>query len=186
VLLVTGGSQGARRLNETLIAALPALLTAGYRVLHVTGAANADAVREAVERLGITGDGYRAVPYVDDMALAYAAADLVVCRSGMMTVAETTTVGLPAIYVPLPIGNGEQRLNAAPVVAVGGARLVDDAAFTAERLLAEVHPLLADAGRLEAMGTAAATLGRRDADSRLAELVLGAGRQGAPARRRAR
>ena len=67
------------------------------------------------------------LPYIDDMAAAYAAADLALCRSGAMTCAELAAVGLPAVYVPLPIGNGEQRLNAEPAVAAGGAVLVDDA-----------------------------------------------------------
>ena len=71
-----------------------------------------------------------AVPYLDRMDLAYAAADLAICRSGAMTVAEVSAVGLPAVYVPLPIGNGEQRLNALPVVNAGGGMLVDDADLT--------------------------------------------------------
>ena len=69
---------------------------------------------------------YVVMPYVDRMDLAYAAADAVVCRSGANTVCELTAVGLPAVYVPLPIGNGEQRLNAAGVVAAGGGLLVED------------------------------------------------------------
>ena len=68
------------------------------------------------------------MPYLDRMDLAYAAADLVLCRAGAMTVAELAAVGLPAAYVPLPIGNGEQRCNARPVVEAGGGLLVDDAA----------------------------------------------------------
>ena len=70
--------------------------------------------------------------YADRMDLAYAAADLVVARAGANTVCELTAVGLPAVYVPLPIGNGEQRFNAADVVAAGGGLLVDDTAFTPE------------------------------------------------------
>ena len=77
-----------------------------------------------------TGARYVVVPYADRMELAYAAADLVVARSGANTVCELTAVGLPAVYVPLPVGNGEQRLNAADVVAAGGGLLVDDADFT--------------------------------------------------------
>ena len=75
---------------------------------------------------------YVVVPYVDRMDLAYAAADLVLCRAGANTVTELAAVGLPAVYVPLPIGNGEQELNARPVVDAGGGLLVDDAALTAE------------------------------------------------------
>jgi UDP-N-acetylglucosamine--N-acetylmuramyl-(pentapeptide) pyrophosphoryl-undecaprenol N-acetylglucosamine transferase len=175
VLLVTGGSQGARRLNQALIGALPDLLATGVQVLHVTGRQNEPDVRTAVAEVGVTeGAGYVLVPYVDDMATAYAAADLTVCRAGMMTVAETTTVGLPAIYVPLPIGNGEQRLNATPVAAAGGAVIVDDVELDGARLLAEVLPLIRNPATLDRMGAAAASLGRRDADDRLAGMIFDA------------
>jgi UDP-N-acetylglucosamine--N-acetylmuramyl-(pentapeptide) pyrophosphoryl-undecaprenol N-acetylglucosamine transferase len=106
------------------------------------------------------------------MAGAYAAADLAVCRAGAMTVAELTAVGLPAVYVPLPIGNGEQRLNALPVVEAGGGLLVDDAELDGDRLAAMVLPLLTDPQGLVRMGGAAAGLGRRDADETLGRLVI--------------
>ena len=96
------------------------------------------------------------MPYADRMELAYAAADLVVCRSGANTVCELTAVGLPAVYVPLPIGNGEQRFNAADVLAAGGGLLVEDAAFTPEWITDNVVPLAGDGERLLAMGSAAA------------------------------
>jgi UDP-N-acetylglucosamine--N-acetylmuramyl-(pentapeptide) pyrophosphoryl-undecaprenol N-acetylglucosamine transferase len=106
------------------------------------------------------------------MDLAYAAADVALCRAGAMTVAEVSTVGLPAIYVPLPHGNGEQALNAEPVVAAGGGVLVPDAELTGERVLAELVPLLSDPARVAAMGKAARASGHADADERLARLVL--------------
>ncbi|WP_033721686.1 glycosyltransferase, partial [Mycobacterium avium] len=90
---------------------------------------------------------YVAVPYLDRMDLAYAAADLVICRSGAMTVAEVSAVGLPAIYVPLPIGNGEQRLNALPVVDAGGGMVVADADLTPELVAREVAGLVGDPPR---------------------------------------
>ena len=111
------------------------------------------------------------VPYADRMELAYAAADLVVCRSGANTVCELTAVGLPAVYVPLPIGNGEQRFNAADVLAAGGGLLVEDAAFTPEWITDNVVPLAGDGERLLAMGSAAASVGQRDADDALADMV---------------
>ena len=86
------------------------------------------------------------MPYLDRMDLAYAAADAVVCRSGANTVCELTAVGLPAVYVPLPIGNGEQRLNAAGVVAAGGGLLVEDADVDPGWVAREVVPLLQDRG----------------------------------------
>lgn len=165
VLLVFGGSQGAQRLNATLAAALPGLQAAGITVLHSYGSRN-----QAPE----PGPGYVPVPFIDRMDLAYAAADLALTRAGAMTCAELAAVGLPAIYVPLPIGNGEQRLNAQPVVRAGGGLLVEDADLTAEWLVDSAASLLHDEGRLSSMGEAAARFGERDADLRLAEAVKAA------------
>jgi UDP-N-acetylglucosamine--N-acetylmuramyl-(pentapeptide) pyrophosphoryl-undecaprenol N-acetylglucosamine transferase len=106
------------------------------------------------------------------MHLAYAAADAVLGRAGAMTVAEVSAVGLPAVYVPLPHGNGEQALNAAPVVSAGGGVLVPDAELTGDRLLAELVPLLTDPDRVATMGAAARASGHAEADDRLAEIVL--------------
>jgi UDP-N-acetylglucosamine--N-acetylmuramyl-(pentapeptide) pyrophosphoryl-undecaprenol N-acetylglucosamine transferase len=108
------------------------------------------------------------------MDLAYAAADAVVCRAGSNTVTEVSGVGLPAIFVPLPIGNGEQAHNARPVVDAGGGLLVADAALTPEWVSATVPELLNDADRLAAMSAAAANLIPLDADEKLAEMVLAA------------
>ena len=169
-LLVYGGSQGARRLNESVFAAAPAFASAGIQILHAVGRAN---YNEATLPK-VDGAAYAAVPYLDRMDLAYAAADLVLCRGGAMTCAEVAAVGLPAAYVPLPIGNGEQRLNAAPAVRAGGGLMVDDADLTAEWLTRELILLALDRQRLDAMGHAAAELGRRDGDEALADLVFDA------------
>lgn len=171
-LLVTGGSQGARRINESVVAARPALAAAGVQVLHVVGPRN----ELSVEADG-TGPAYVVQGYVDRMDLAYAAADLVVCRSGANTVTEVAAVGLPAVFVPLPIGNGEQALNARGVVAAGGGLLVDDAALTPEWVAATVPGLLLDPERLGAMSVAAADLLPRDADERLAAMIRTAARE---------
>jgi len=165
-LLVFGGSQGARRLNEAASGAARALVGAGLQVLHATGPSNTVTVD--------VPDGsppYVTVPYLEQIERAYAAADLVLCRAGGSTVAELTAVGLPAAYVPLPIGNGEQRLNALPVVQAGGGLLVDDAECTSAWVRATIPPLLGDYARLAEMGAVAASLGRRDADQRLAAMV---------------
>ena len=168
VLLVFGGSQGAQRINQAVAAAAKDLAVAGISVLHAHGPKNTLELRESAD-----GDPpYVAVPYLDRMDLAYAAADLAVCRSGAMTVAEVADVGLPAIYVPLPIGNGEQRLNALPVVTAGGGLIVDDADLTPSVVADTVIRLLNDADRLQAMTAAAALAGHRDAAQRVAEVAL--------------
>jgi UDP-N-acetylglucosamine--N-acetylmuramyl-(pentapeptide) pyrophosphoryl-undecaprenol N-acetylglucosamine transferase len=164
-LLVTGGSLGAQRLNETLGAAAGDLGAAGVQVLHAAGRG------KTVEPVGACAP-YLVVEYLDRMDLAYAAADLVICRAGAGTVCELTTVGLPAAYVPLPIGNGEQRLNAQPVADAGGGLLVDNAACTPDWVRQVLVPLLADGERLAAMAAAAARFGIRDGDERLADLVF--------------
>jgi len=168
-LLVTGGSQGARRLNRSVASTQRALADAGVQVLHVVGPSG-----EATVERRSDDPAYVVVPYVDRMDLAYAAADLVVCRAGANTVTEVASVGLPAVFVPLPIGNGEQELNARPVVDVGGGLLVQDAAFTPEWVSATVPGLLRDADRLRSMSSAAAGLIPRDADDRLASMILAA------------
>jgi UDP-N-acetylglucosamine--N-acetylmuramyl-(pentapeptide) pyrophosphoryl-undecaprenol N-acetylglucosamine transferase len=165
-LLVTGGSQGARRLNDSVSACADAFADAAVQVLHVVGPSG------EVEVARTPGaPPYVVQQYVDRMDLAYAAADAVVCRAGSNTVTEVAGVGLPAVFVPLPHGNGEQALNARPVVDAGGALLVADAAFTPEWVRAQVPALLRDANRLAAMSRAAAGVLPLDADEKLADLV---------------
>ncbi|MCW2845759.1 MAG: UDP-N-acetylglucosamine--N-acetylmuramyl-(pentapeptide) pyrophosphoryl-undecaprenol [Nocardioides sp.] len=164
-LLVTGGSQGATRLNRAVSGAAGTLAGAGVQVLHVQGKhGGAEPVPTSVP--------YVVLDYVDRMDLAYAAADLVLCRAGANSTVEAAATGLPAILVPLPIGNGEQELNARPVVDAGGALMVDDAAVTVEWVAATVPGLATDPARLQRMGSAAAALVPRDADERLARIVL--------------
>jgi UDP-N-acetylglucosamine--N-acetylmuramyl-(pentapeptide) pyrophosphoryl-undecaprenol N-acetylglucosamine transferase len=169
-LLVTGGSQGARRLNQSVSGAGRSLAEAGVQVLHVAGPQGEVTVpaREA------GAAPYVVLPFVDRMDLAYAAADLVVCRAGANTVTEVAAVGLPAVFVPLPIGNGEQELNARPVVDAGGGLLVHDGALTPEWVAGTVPSLATDPVRLAQMSAAASGLIPRDADERLARIVLAA------------
>jgi UDP-N-acetylglucosamine--N-acetylmuramyl-(pentapeptide) pyrophosphoryl-undecaprenol N-acetylglucosamine transferase len=170
VLLVYGGSQGAVRLNSVLAGALPALRQRGVEVLHAFGARN-----DAPPPMA----GYVAVPFIERMDLAYAASDLALTRAGAMTCAELAAVGLPAVYVPLPIGNGEQRVNALPVVNAGGGLLIDDADITAEWLTETAVQVLHDDHRLREMGAAAFSHGVRDADEQLARVVMRVGSGGA-------
>lgn len=167
-LLVTGGSQGAQRINRSVREASATLAAAGVQVLHVVGPKNDSTPPPA------TGTPYVVLGYVDRMDLAYAAADLVLCRAGSNTVTEVAGVGLPAVFVPLPFGNGEQALNARPVVDTGGGLLVADAALTPEWVRMMLPPLLTDPARLATMSRAAAGVIALDADERLAAMIIGA------------
>lgn len=168
-VLVTGGSLGAQRINEAFRGAVTSLGAAGVQVLHVTGVGKEFAVPDEG-----AGAPYVVVPYADRMELAYAAADIVVARSGANTVCELTAVGLPAVYVPLPIGNGEQSLNARAVVAAGGGLVVDDVELTSAWVEETLVPLLRDAAGLAEMAAAAASVGERGGDELLADLVADA------------
>jgi UDP-N-acetylglucosamine--N-acetylmuramyl-(pentapeptide) pyrophosphoryl-undecaprenol N-acetylglucosamine transferase len=170
-LVVTGGSQGARRLNQAVSGAARALGDAGVQVVHVVGP-KGEASPEP------TGVPYVVLDFVDRMDLLLSAADLMVCRGGASSVTEAAATGLPAIFVPLPIGNGEQELNSRPVVDAGGALMVADSALTPEWVGATVPGLASDAERLAKMGAAASALIPRDADEQLARIIAEAARDG--------
>jgi UDP-N-acetylglucosamine--N-acetylmuramyl-(pentapeptide) pyrophosphoryl-undecaprenol N-acetylglucosamine transferase len=168
-LLVFGGSQGAATLNRAAVAAADALTAAGVQVLHARGPKNTGVT---VPARPAGSAPYVVVDYLERMDLAYAAADLALCRSGAVTVAELSAVGLPAAFVPLPIGNGEQRRNALPVVEAGGGLLVEDADLNATWIQSHLVPLLSDPGELAGYAAHAAAAGIPDADERLADIVL--------------
>ncbi|MFK0008683.1 undecaprenyldiphospho-muramoylpentapeptide beta-N-acetylglucosaminyltransferase [Paenarthrobacter sp. NPDC090520] len=168
-LIVTGGSSGAASINRSVAAALPALAAAGIQTLHITGTGKA--IHNADGGL-LAAEGYRQVEYVDGMEHVYAAADVLLARAGAATVSEVAAVGVPAVFVPLPIGNGEQALNAAALVEAGGALLVEDKALTPDWLETRLVPLLSDRQRLETMARTTEHLGIRNADQRMADLVL--------------
>jgi UDP-N-acetylglucosamine--N-acetylmuramyl-(pentapeptide) pyrophosphoryl-undecaprenol N-acetylglucosamine transferase len=176
---VTGGSQGARRLNQSVSAAASAFAAAGVQVLHVSGPAGEV---EVPDRQGPGAPPYVVVPFVDRMDLAYAAADAVLCRAGANTVTEVSGVGLPAIYVPLPIGNGEQARNARPVIDAGGGILVADEELTPAWVSENVPALLTNRLRLAGMARAAADVIPLDADEKLADMILAAAATGSRAR----
>jgi UDP-N-acetylglucosamine--N-acetylmuramyl-(pentapeptide) pyrophosphoryl-undecaprenol N-acetylglucosamine transferase len=168
-LLVVGGSQGAASLNRAVTGAADALTGAGVQVLLARGPKNTDV---AVPDRPAGRAPFVVVDYLERMDLAYSAADLVLCRSGAVTVAELSAVGLPAAFVPLPIGNGEQRRNALPVVEAGGGLLVEDAELTPAWISAHLVPLLTDPAALAGYARHAAAAGVPDADDRLATMVF--------------
>jgi UDP-N-acetylglucosamine--N-acetylmuramyl-(pentapeptide) pyrophosphoryl-undecaprenol N-acetylglucosamine transferase len=168
VLMVTGGSQGARAINDAVSGAAAVLRATGVQVLHITGPRNVVEVPA-----GDPADPpYVVVPYIDEMHYAYAAADFAICRSGAMTCAELAAVGLPAAYVPLPQRGGEQRLNAEPIVAAGGGLFVDNADIDPAWIETVLIPVLTDPGRIASMSSHACAIGASDADVVLARHVL--------------
>jgi UDP-N-acetylglucosamine--N-acetylmuramyl-(pentapeptide) pyrophosphoryl-undecaprenol N-acetylglucosamine transferase len=168
-LVVTGGSSGAQSLNTMIAQALPDLLGTGAQVLHLTG--RDKRVRDASGG-PLARAGYHQREYLDGMHLAYAAADLIVARAGAATVCEVAAVGLPAAFVPLPIGNGEQELNARSLVDAGGALLVKDEHFTRAWIERNLVPLLENPRLLATMQQQSAARGITDADERMARAAL--------------
>lgn len=184
ILFVTGGSLGAVSLNTAVSGAARDLLDRGVQIVHLTGKKRSRQVLDTLAGAGLSsqvcglgpddrgrGD-YNLAEYFEHMELAYLCADLVICRSGAGTVSEIAALGVPAVYVPLPIGNGEQRFNAEPVVAAGGGLLVADADFDAAWVRDHVPVLLEDADRLASMRRAALSWGIRDAADRMAVKIL--------------
>ncbi|MGW8483422.1 UDP-N-acetylglucosamine--N-acetylmuramyl-(pentapeptide) pyrophosphoryl-undecaprenol N-acetylglucosamine transferase [Microbacterium sp. NPDC055903] len=163
VLLVFGGSTGALRLNNAFGDSWGDVLAAGWQLLHVTGE------RSDLADPGVPG--YVVRRYVDRMDLAFALADLIVSRSGAATVSEISALGLPAVYVPYSVGNGEQRLNAAPSVAAGAAILLDDPSFSGDVVRSSVIPLLNDEARIAEMRAAAERIGTRSGTENVIAMI---------------
>ncbi|MFT4028452.1 MAG: UDP-N-acetylglucosamine--N-acetylmuramyl-(pentapeptide) pyrophosphoryl-undecaprenol N-acetylglucosamine transferase [Protaetiibacter sp.] len=170
-LLVTGGSLGARRLNETVSGTVETILGSGWQVLHITGG------RVPVVDPGLPG--YHLLDYCDRMDLAFSAADLAISRAGSATVSELAALGIPAVFVPYAVGNGEQELNAREAVEAGGALLVADAEFDADWVRGPFLRLLEDPALVADMAARIAETGRRDGADRLVDLVQESLAQGA-------
>lgn len=163
VLVVTGGSLGATQLNRAIVDAAGELTAQGINILHITGAGNAIRTPDIA--------GYQAMDYCSDMGAAFSAATLVVSRAGSSTVSELSALGVPTVYVPYAVGNGEQMLNARESVEAGGAILVPDADFTTEWVLANIPALIRDDDRLTTMAAAAASVGELHGSSLTVDLV---------------
>ncbi|WP_326767893.1 UDP-N-acetylglucosamine--N-acetylmuramyl-(pentapeptide) pyrophosphoryl-undecaprenol N-acetylglucosamine transferase [Streptomyces sp. NBC_01591] len=173
VVLFNGGSLGAARLTAAAVGL--AARWRDRRDVHLLIKTGPAALAETRQRLADTGAGpvAQAVPYLDRMDLAYAVADLVVCRAGSATIAELATTGVPAVLVPYPHAPGDHQTHNARVLSeVGAAHLVPDAETTADRLAAVVEPLLTDPSRLAAMGRAADPGNHAQAADLLAATVI--------------
>jgi UDP-N-acetylglucosamine--N-acetylmuramyl-(pentapeptide) pyrophosphoryl-undecaprenol N-acetylglucosamine transferase len=169
-LLVLGGSQGARQLNELLPEALATLARdlAGLAVRHQSGAAHLEATRRAYGEAGLGAEAVTVTPFIDDVAAAMAEADLVVSRAGALTVAEIAAAGRPSILVPLALAGGHQVDNARALAAAGAARLLAPGEAGAEALAALLRELVADRRLLTVMGRAARALARPGAAAAIA------------------
>ncbi len=163
VLLVFGGSLGALRINRAFAEAWRDVVDAGWQILHAVGERN--------DLVDPDHPDYRVVPYIDRMDRAFALADLIVSRSGAATVSEVTALGIPAVYVPYAVGNGEQALNAASAVRAGAAILLPDAELTPDRVRSVIVPLLGDTAALERMRVAAAGAGIRSGSENVLALI---------------
>jgi UDP-N-acetylglucosamine--N-acetylmuramyl-(pentapeptide) pyrophosphoryl-undecaprenol N-acetylglucosamine transferase len=170
-LLVLGGSQGARQINQAMPEAaarltrkLPAL-----SILHQAGPRNVEETREAYESAGVGSSHVEVVPFLDDVAGAMAASHLLVSRAGAITVAEICAAGRPSLLVPLAIAKGHQVDNARLLAASGGAEMIRSDEFSAERLAGRLEELLADGDRLAGMGRAARILARPRAVAEIAD-----------------
>lgn len=178
-VLVVGGSQGAQRLNEIVVDTAAWMQKKGElgttQILHQTGERNFQTVCEAAEARGLIGGGYLSLAYFDSeqMTLAYRAADLVICRCGVSTLAEVTANGLPALLVPLPTAYADhQTANARAVVRSRGGILLPQNLLTPERLAEEIAGLRTDTARRAQMAAASRALGRPDAAEQVARMAL--------------
>lgn len=168
-VLVIGGSQGARRLNELMFSAWPMLDNGATQVIHQVGDRNIEQARSCAGELGPL---YRVESYVDT-PLAMAAADLVICRSGASTLAEITAVGLPSIQVPYPYAYADhQKKNAEYLVSRGAAILCEEQSCTSEHLADLICDLRSNPEKLRAMASASHAMGRPGAARTVAEVAL--------------
>ena len=179
-LLVTGGSQGARRINQAITGCIAEVLGshAALRVTHQSGVLDWEFVEGARRKLALDmRRRYVIAPFFNDIGKRLADCDAVVMRAGGSSIAEASALGRPMVLVPYPHAGGHQRFNARPYVQAGAAVMVDDAACTAPRLRAEIASLCRDARRWHSMAACSAAMGLPDADRRVVELITAAASQ---------
>ena len=175
-LLVSGGSQGAVSVNAALIDAREQILEAGVQILHILGPKNFTQADHIVT--ASSGARYVPIGYVDDMARAYTAADLMLGRAGAGTVMETAVSGVPVIFVPLPWGNGEQGKNATELIDKGAGWLVQEADLDGNMLGALVVDAVSDPVGLEQMAAKCRATYPADAADQMAEAIIEVARKG--------
>jgi len=167
-LLILGGSQGAKAINDAVVAALPLLLSARVNILHQTGAADEARIREAYAQAG--ADPSNVHGFIEGMAQAYAWADVALCRAGASTIFELAATGTPSVLVPFPFAaHDHQRVNAEHLANLGAAVLIAQKDLSAQSLADTVAGLLGDTARLASMSRSARTFARPDAASRIAD-----------------
>ena len=162
-LVVTGGSLGAKSINDAIASAAGTLDAAGIQVLHITGD-KSDLPEQKTKSLV-------RIKYCNEMDQAFAAADLIVARAGASTVCEIGAFGVPAIFVPYPVGNGEQKFNAEGLVAAGGAVMVEDKSFTAEYIRDQLVPMISNTKALREMSAKSRKSSIANGTERLFKLV---------------
>ncbi|MEG1500705.1 MAG: undecaprenyldiphospho-muramoylpentapeptide beta-N-acetylglucosaminyltransferase [Clostridiales bacterium] len=165
VFLITGGSQGARTINDAVVPAMEELLAAGLQVVHITGPKNYASVRQKLAKTGVFDyKGLILLPYLDKIESALAAADLVLARAGASFLSEMLCRGLPGILIPYPYAAGNhQEENARSLQEAGAALIIKDNCLNKESLLAHVLFLLKDRQKLTEMSAAARALAMPDA-----------------------
>jgi UDP-N-acetylglucosamine--N-acetylmuramyl-(pentapeptide) pyrophosphoryl-undecaprenol N-acetylglucosamine transferase len=171
-LLVFGGSQGARAINQAMIESLAGLRVRipGIHIIHQTGQRDYDRVLAAYQQSGISGEVHK---FIDDMPGTFARADLLVCRSGASTVGEITAAGKPAIFVPFPAAaDDHQNVNARALERAGAAVVVEESNLGAAYLVDTIAALIGDARRLQGMSAAAKSLAHPKAVEEIAEMVV--------------
>jgi len=171
-LLVFGGSQGARAINQAMIESLAGLREKipGIHIIHQTGQRDYDHVLAAYQQSGISGEVHK---FIDDMPGTFGRADLLVCRSGASTVGEITAAGKPAIFVPFPAAaDDHQNVNARALERAGAAVVVEESNLGAAYLVDTIAALIGDSGRLQSMAAAAKSLSHPKAVEEIADMVV--------------
>jgi len=172
-VLVTGGSQGARSLNEALLAALPVLLAEPQlQIVHLSGRRGYEAVKVQAEALGATLSAYHCLAYLEQIGAMLAAADLVVSRAGSSSIGEATALGKPLVLVPYPYAAGHQKYNAAEVEEAGAALVIPDEKLSGSKLAEVILELRQDEQQRTEMAQASAAWGRPEAAQDIAQILL--------------